>query len=138
MEPRPDWIIPAWEFGTANGWESIEALITLAPEERPTAVFAWYDGAAQRVLEIAKAHGLRVPQDISVIGYDSTPLCAEMDPPLTSVRQPIREMAAFAASLLARRLREATTAGPEPWAFAPTIDVRSSCGPPGRAGAGTR
>lgn len=129
LEVNPDGVLPAWEFGPAVQWEPIEAQLSLPPGERPTAVFAWYDGAARRVLEIAKAQGLRVPEDLSVIGYDSTPICLEMDPPLTSVRQPVREMAAYATSLLAHRLRGGSEPEPPRPDFAPVIDIRRSTGP---------
>lgn len=68
--------------------------------ERPTAIFAGNDLSAIRVLEIAAELGLRVPEDLSVVGYDNLPEAASSAPPLTTVAQPLREMGATALRIL--------------------------------------
>ncbi|GIF71950.1 substrate-binding domain-containing protein [Asanoa siamensis] len=64
--------------------------------ERPTAVFAGSDETAAGVIEAARARGLRVPDDLSVVGFDDTEVARLTSPPLTTVRQPLREMGGVA------------------------------------------
>jgi len=63
---------------------------------RPTAVFAFNDEVALGVIEAARVQGLRVPEDLSVVGFDDTRMALLSSPPLTTVRQPLREMGAAA------------------------------------------
>lgn len=67
---------------------------------RPTAVLAMSDVIALGVLSAARTLGLRVPDDLSVVGFDDLPLSALTSPPLTTVHQPVREKGAEAARLL--------------------------------------
>lgn len=76
----------------------------LALPEPPTAVFAASDLMASGVYEAAFAAGVRVPADLSVIGFDDDYLARQMPPGLTTMRQPIRQMAAEAASWLLDRI----------------------------------
>jgi len=62
----------------------------------PTAVFAGSDETALGVMEAARARGLRVPDDLSVVGFDDTQLARMASPPLTTVRQPLRQMGSVA------------------------------------------
>ncbi|MDG4821713.1 substrate-binding domain-containing protein [Asanoa sp. WMMD1127] len=64
--------------------------------KRPTAVFASSDEMAAGVIEAARARGLRVPDDLSVVGFDDTEVARLFSPPLTTVRQPLREMGGVA------------------------------------------
>ncbi|MFF0267426.1 LacI family DNA-binding transcriptional regulator [Kribbella sp. NPDC004536] len=64
--------------------------------ERPTAIFAGSDEVALGILEAARARGLRVPEDLSLVGFDDTEVARLASPPLTTVRQPLREMGAVA------------------------------------------
>ncbi|WP_432572707.1 LacI family DNA-binding transcriptional regulator [Kineococcus sp. SYSU DK005] len=68
--------------------------------DRPTAVFAGSDFQALGVLRVARELGLRVPEDLSVVGYDDLPVTEWIGPALTTVRQPLREMAATAARMV--------------------------------------
>ena len=70
------------------------ALLDLA--EPPTAVFAGSDETALGVIEAARLRGLRTPEDLSVAGFDDTQIARHSSPPLTTVRQPLREMGAVA------------------------------------------
>lgn len=72
---------------------------------RPTAIFAASDGMAVGALRAITHLGLRVPDDIAVVGYDDGPLAAYANPPLTSVHQPIGEMGAHAVRLLIEQIR---------------------------------
>lgn len=68
--------------------------------DRPTAVFAGADAQALGLLRAAHELGLRVPDDVSVVGYDDLPLASWLAPSLTTVRQPLAEMAALATQML--------------------------------------
>ncbi|WP_402462527.1 LacI family DNA-binding transcriptional regulator [Isoptericola aurantiacus] len=68
--------------------------------DRPTAIFAGSDMQAIGVLRAAQELGLRVPHDVSVVGYDDLPLAQWTTPALTTVRQPLTEMAATATRIL--------------------------------------
>ena len=77
-----------------------QGLELLSLPDRPTAVFAGSDMQALGVLRAAHQLGLRVPEDLSVVGYDDLPLASWVGPPLTTVRQPLREMGAAATQIL--------------------------------------
>ncbi len=68
--------------------------------DRPTAVFAGSDLQAMGVLRAARRLGLDVPRQVSVIGYDNLPVSAWTDPALTTVNQPLRDMAETATRML--------------------------------------
>ena len=74
-------------------------------ERRPTGVLAMSDMTAFGVMAAAIAAGLRVPEDISIVGYDDLPMAAWTTPPLTTVRQPIVEKGRLAARMLIQRLQ---------------------------------
>jgi LacI family transcriptional regulator len=67
---------------------------------RPTAIFAGSDQQAFGVYEAARQHGLRIPDDLSVVGFDELPVSRWASPPLTTVRQPLAEMGSAAAQML--------------------------------------
>jgi LacI family transcriptional regulator len=73
-------------------------LLTLA--ERPTAIFAGNDLTAIQTMEVARSLGLRIPEDLSVIGFDNVPESALANPPLTTIQQPIQQMGAEAVRML--------------------------------------
>lgn len=72
----------------------------LAGENRPTAIFAANDLSAIRVLDVAADLGIRVPEDLSVIGFDNVPEAATSSPPLTTMAQPLKDMGALALQIL--------------------------------------
>lgn len=72
----------------------------LALPDRPTAVFAGNDLSAISTLDVARSMGLRVPDDLSVIGFDNVPESALVNPPLTTIMQPLQRMGAEALRLL--------------------------------------
>jgi LacI family transcriptional regulator len=85
-------------FHFDSGLRAAEAL--LSAKDPPTAIFASNDDMAAAVLAVAYRKGIRIPQDLSVAGYDDTPLASVVVPSLTTIYQPIREMAAQAAGIL--------------------------------------
>jgi LacI family transcriptional regulator len=111
-----------YESGIACGRE------LLAMRPRPTAIFTGNDEMATGVYVAAREIGLRIPEDLSVIGYDDAPVAARAWPPLTSVRLPIREMGRTAAEqLFAGREGRAAPRSPE---FQPALVERQSTAAP--------
>jgi LacI family transcriptional regulator len=76
------------------------ARILLAGPSRPTAVFAANDLSAIAVIEVAHELGLRVPEDLSVIGFDDVPEASRRTLPLTTIQQPMRRLGAVAAEMV--------------------------------------
>jgi DNA-binding LacI/PurR family transcriptional regulator len=76
--------------------------LALATDPRPTALVAATDQLALGVMEAAREAGLRVPQDLSVVGFDDVPAAAWAHPALTTVRQPLFEKGEVAGRLLSR------------------------------------
>ncbi|GAA0439391.1 LacI family transcriptional regulator [Acrocarpospora corrugata] len=64
--------------------------------EPPTAIFAGNDATALGIIEAARARALRIPADLSIVGFDDTQIAPTASPPLTTVRQPLREMGGVA------------------------------------------
>jgi LacI family transcriptional regulator len=77
----------------------------LTGPQRPTAVFAANDVSAIAAIEVASDLGLRIPEDLSVVGFDNIPESALCNPPLTTVNQPIRTMGDRAVEMLIRLIR---------------------------------
>jgi DNA-binding LacI/PurR family transcriptional regulator len=101
----------------------------LALPERPTAIFTANDLQALGVYQAARDAGLRIPQDLSVVGFDDLPVVAWVDPPLTTVHQPLTEMA-VAATELALALGRGEAAGQLGLEIATSLTVRQSTAPP--------
>ncbi|WP_243042695.1 LacI family DNA-binding transcriptional regulator [Dyella sedimenti] len=91
------------EFTFGSGVLAARQLFALP--EPPTAIFAANDDMAAGVMWAANERGLKVPRDLSVCGFDDTPLATQLWPPLTTVRQPSREMGKLAALQLMEVLR---------------------------------
>ena len=114
--------------------ESADAPIRdlLALPDRPTAVFAANDLTAIHTVQVAREQGLRVPEDLSVVGFDNVPESISCDPSLTTVAQPLHEMGRRAVELLVAML-DAPSTDSAPHVRLPTeLVVRASTGrPPG-------
>ena len=89
-------------FTYRSGLEAAERLLA---SSKPTAIFASNDDMAAATLAVAHRRGLEVPGDLSVTGFDDTPLATTVWPELTTVRQPIAEMAREAVRLLVEQIR---------------------------------
>jgi DNA-binding LacI/PurR family transcriptional regulator len=100
----------------------------LAGPDRPTAVLAMSDEMAVGVIDAARELGLRVPEDLSVTGFDDTITAQTSDPPLTTVHQPHAEKGAAAVRMLL-----ADGAGPREVSFPVQLVVRGSTAPPAEA-----
>jgi LacI family transcriptional regulator len=138
--PVPDRYVRTGRFSYEHGIAGGAALLDLP--RPPTAVFAASDETALGVIEAARGRGLRIPEDLSVVGFDDTPVARLAAPPLTTVRQPLREMGAVAVRTALRLaagervyshhvelatelvLRQSTARPPASAAAAPTPKVR--------------
>jgi len=94
---RPERISQGY-FSFKSGVESAEAL--LGDDDRPTAIFASNDEMALGIMSVASRRGLVIPQQLSIAGFDDSPSAKVVWPQLTTVRQPVVEMARAAAEML--------------------------------------
>jgi LacI family transcriptional regulator len=101
LQPDPALIVES-SFGIEGG--AIAARRLLDEADPPTAIFAFNDNTAIGALRVARERGLRVPDDLSVVGFDDSEQSAIVSPSLTTVRQPLAEMGRMAVSLLLRLL----------------------------------
>lgn len=122
----PNLVVPG-DFRFASGMEGAERLLALDP--RPTAIFASNDLMAIGVFHVATRQGLRIPDDLSIIGFDDTPEAALACPPLTTMRQPLRTMGEMAADLICRLLDDETV-DQKRFIIETELIVRSSTGRP--------
>lgn len=97
IELNMDWVVGG-DFSFRSGVEAAEKL--LSGDVRPTAIFASNDDMAAGVVSVANRLGISVPNELSVGGFDDTPLASILWPQLTTVKQPIYQMGHCAASLL--------------------------------------
>lgn len=97
--------------------------------EPPTAIVSASDEQAYGVYQAARARGLVVPDDLSVIGFDDVDLCQWVSPELTTVRQPIAEMAREATRMVIEAARDGVTPNPRV-ELATSIVIRQSTAPP--------
>ena len=86
------------DYTFASGMEHAKSL--LSRDDRPTAIFAANDEMAAGVMYAAQGFGLSVPKDLSVAGFDDIPLSRIIEPNITTIRQPLEEMAQAAAELV--------------------------------------
>lgn len=109
---QDDALVQQGYFTYRSGLEASEKLLGL--RSRPTAIFASNDDMAAAAVAVAHRHRLQVPEDISVCGFDDTPLATTIWPELTTIRQPIAEMARAAVSLLIDEIRSRRADEPRP------------------------
>ncbi len=123
-----DGLVFEGDFTEEAGYRAGERLAGL--DARPTAVFAANDAMAVGAISALRAHGLRIPNDVAVGGFDDIPLARYLSPPLTSVHVPIDELGARAVERLGVAI-EADTPLPSRQVTLPTtLVVRASCGAP--------
>lgn len=118
-----------WEPGTIR---HVTEHLLKHPDGRPTAIVCASDETAMVVLRTARKQGLRVPHDLSVIGYADLTMAALADPPLTSVAQPFAEMGRAAVHHLLRAASKGDDAAADPavnQALPTRLIVRESTAP---------
>lgn len=116
-------------FTEATSVEPAEALLSLP--DRPTAIFAANDLSAIQVMRSAKSRGLRIPADLSVVGFDNIPESALTEPPLTTVDQSIQALGREAVRLVLALIESPSGHTSEPaHVTLPThLVIRKSCAP---------
>ena len=119
-------LIRQGDFHHESGFAGGAALLAL--DHPPTAIFASSDQMAFGVYEAARHRGLRIPDDVSVIGFDDLPESRWASPPLTTVRQPLAEMGAQAARTVLRLAHGETVETPRV-ELATNLVVRDSTAP---------
>ena len=126
---RPEWVVQG-DYNRQAGYQAMKQLLQLP--ELPTALVAANDLAALGAISAAREHGLQVPVDLSVVGYNDIPLAAEVSPALTTVRVPMSQMGARAAELLIARITGGAGQGcvAERVVLQPELVVRESTAPP--------
>lgn len=124
--PVDDDLIRVGDYGVDAGFRAASLLLRL--DDPPTAIFASSDDTALGVLRAARERGVRVPEDLSVVGFDDLPIAAWLDPALTTVQQPLAEMGDTAVTLVCRT-REGRR-DPAHVELATRLIVRSSTAPP--------
>lgn len=115
------------DYSELSGLRAGEALFA-GPQELPDAVFAAGDLMAAGVLRALHQRGLKVPQQVAVIGFDDAVIASLLYPRLTSIRQPAYPMGVAAAELALRLIGGQSA---EPVVFTPELVRRESTGPPG-------
>jgi LacI family transcriptional regulator len=122
---------PIWEVRHTE--ETSQAVTTRllksAEGSSLTAIICTQDSTALGVVQAAKELGLRVPEDLSVVGFDDLPFVQHSDPPITSVRQPLRTIGATAASVLFDMIEDPSY-HPGEKLFAVNLIERESTAPP--------
>jgi LacI family repressor for deo operon, udp, cdd, tsx, nupC, and nupG len=121
-----DVIVMNGDFSIESGAAEGDRL--LGRRERPTAVFCFNDEMAMGVMQAARRRGLRLPEQLSVMGFDDIRFASYMDPPLTTISQPMRSIGEGTVRLLLEIL-SGNVAGPESVTLPHTLVVRSSTAP---------
>lgn len=127
VQLRPEWVmLGAYTF--ESGVTCGRALLSRA--ERPTAIFCANDEMACGLLHAARDMGLRVPEDLSVVGFDDFQVATQTFPALTTLRSPIRTIGKLAAQKLFDGAADPKPKESDPSAPLPELVVRKSSGPP--------
>jgi LacI family transcriptional regulator len=121
----------AGDYRQASGAALAAEALAGPADERPTALLCANDMMAIGVIEHCKATGLRVPEDVSVVGFDDLPLSALLTPRLTSVRQPAHDMGFRAATALFDLIENSDSGSVG--LLPATVQLRDSVAPPAGA-----
>ncbi len=124
---QDDQLVKNGDFTRQGGYAA--ALLLLSMDEPPTAIFASNDPMAFGVYKAVQQSGKRIPEDISVIGFDDIALSADIHPPLTTVRQPLREMGRVGAQMLLDMLRARDEPPVAVMELRTSLILRDSCAP---------
>jgi LacI family transcriptional regulator, repressor for deo operon, udp, cdd, tsx, nupC, and nupG len=112
-------------YTVEGGHEAASRLL----DDGVTGLLTGSDLMALGAVRAARRRGLEVPRDVSVVGYDDIPMASYTDPPLTTLRQPVRAIGAAVATLLSQRFSGALVTEHGEYLFRPDLIVRGSTGP---------
>jgi LacI family transcriptional regulator len=126
------------DFRIQGGSVAMKHLLGL--QNPPTAVFACNDLMAFGAIQVIRQNGLSIPKDISIIGYDDIPFAQAMDPSLTTVAQPVPEIAQSTMTSLLRQMKNKYPAGKPSMSrqivIQPKLIIRESTAPRSNSNAG--
>ena len=114
------------DFTESGGYRAATEILALAP--RPTAIFAANDSMAIGALSALREAGVRVPEDVVVVGFDDIPIARYMSPPLTSVHVAINELGERATRMLLQAVDEKNQHVKCQETLPTTLVIRQSCG----------
>lgn len=124
--PIPEhFLLPLEQLSEDNGAHALKRLLETRP--RATAIFAGNDRVALLVLKHLAALGVRVPEEISLVGFDNLRFTEHLSPPLTTVDQPKAEMGRRAVEMLLERVERRLSGPARREVFQPHLVVRQSC-----------
>ncbi len=115
------------DYQQQTGYEATKSLLQ-SVNPPPTAIFASNDLSAFGAMDAARECGFRIPDDISIIGFDDIPQASLVYPKLTTVRQPLEQMGQVAVKMLLERIEERSRP-PQRVTLATQLVIRDSCGP---------
>jgi LacI family transcriptional regulator len=116
-------LVAEGDFTEAGGYHAMQRLLS----RRPDAVFAASDIMALGALRAIREAGLRVPEDVALVGFDDLPQAARTDPPLTTIRQPVHRLGGTAVDTLIDVVEHPDSA-PRRIVLPTELVVRTSCG----------
>jgi LacI family transcriptional regulator len=123
----PESLVVEGDFTEGSGYEGMTRLLAV----RPSAVFAASDAMAVGALKAIRHAGLRVPDDIALVGFDDVPIAEAIEPALTTVRQPIERLGSMATELLLTLIEAGSSEEPrlvQRIVLPAELIVRQSCG----------
>jgi LacI family transcriptional regulator len=121
---NPDWLVPG-DFNEAGGYRAAQQLLTL--QTPPRVIFAANDQMAIGAMSAAEQLGLRIPEDLAVVGFDDIPTARYLHPPLTTVNLAIFDQGTKAVELLIQRIADPERTA-EVLPIPTTLVIRRSCG----------
>lgn len=130
LDPDEVPVIPG-DYRQGSGYKVAQRLLSGPPEEQPTALICANDLMAFGAIEYCRSAGLRVPEDVSVAGFDDVPVAALISPALTTVSQPARDLGYAAGRILFDQFENGLRAeSPDP--FPTILQIRDSVSSPAR------
>jgi len=126
ISPDPAWIART-EHTEASGRQAMRVLLSLPPDRRPTAVVALSDLMAIGAINAIYEAGLQPGRDVAIVGFDDIPTAQYLQPPLTTLRQPIAEVGRRMVNMLLRLIRGEELTERQAL-LPPTLIVRDSSG----------
>jgi DNA-binding LacI/PurR family transcriptional regulator len=100
----PELCLPGFP-NVEGGFQAASVLLSMPENERPTAIMCYNDIVAIGALQAIRAHNLRVPEDISVVGFDDIAMAAHTNPPLTTIDQPKHRLGKLAMRMVRQMLQ---------------------------------
>jgi LacI family transcriptional regulator len=130
LQPSQELVSTPGDFSQEHGYEAMRGFLQIPAERRPTAVFCVNDLAAVGALRAVEEAGLKVPEEISIVGYDDILWARLIKPGLTTVAQPVEELGRLTAELLVKRINQEPIGSPQRICLNTNLVVRASSAAP--------